>query len=690
MRTLLFLCVSLFTTWSHSQVETILDENFNDNSLNWYSVEDDKYSVKIDNGKYVIESKVESAFWTYLDLSALNADEEDFTIETSLTQVSGLQDYGYGLVWSMYSDAKTYHEYLVTSTQFVKLMYVWPGTENKYMDWTTNNLVNKLGKANILKIEKRANMVMVYLNGQLVYRGGTFSYFGSRVGFYIGNKMRVEVDYIKVTKQQKQIALVQSGIPYTEPVRLSDKVNSADYSEVAPVISADGKTLFVDRKGTPENTFNKDQDDIWFSELDQNGEWTQLKNIGPPLNNEGHNFVISISPDNNTVLVGNTYKEDGSALTQGVSISRKTSTGWEIPKALNIEGYYNDNEYVSYFLAADNKTLLMSIENKDGFGEKDIYVSFVKDDGSWTKPLNLGSTVNNWGDESNPFLAADGTTLFYSTDGQPGYGGTDVFVTHRLDDTWLNWSKPLNLGKPINSPNWELGYFLTAKGDYAYLASGGDIYKVVNPERPEPVVLISGKVFNKKTKEPMSANIRYSDLTRNEELGNAISNPVTGEYKIVLPIGRIYSFLAEHEGFYSIAENIDVKTLADYKEINKDLYLTPIEKGQTIRLNNLFFEFNKSALKTESYAELDRLFTILKNNPEMKIEIGGHTDDVGSDEYNLNLSRERANAVITYLVGKGTTADRLTAKGYGESKPEVPNTNDENRATNRRVEFRIL
>jgi outer membrane protein OmpA-like peptidoglycan-associated protein len=690
MKKLLLFCLILIASQSFSQVQTVLDENFNDNTLSWYTVEDDKYSVKVENGKYIIESKAEAAFWTYLDMTALNADEEDFTIESSITQTSGMQNYGYGLVWSMYSDSKTYHEYLLTSTQYIKLINVWPGYENKYMDWTTNNMVNKLGKANNLKIEKRANMVIVYLNGQLIYRSGTFSYFGSKVGFYIGNKMRIEVDNIKITKQPKQIALVQSGIPFTEPLKLSDKVNTPEYSEVAPVISADGKTLFVDRKGTPENIFNKDQDDIWFSELDQNGEWTQLRNIGPPLNNEGHNFVISISPDNNTILVGNTYKEDGSSNSQGVSISHKTTTGWEIPKPLLIDGYYNDNDYVSYFLASDNKTLLMSIENKEGFGVKDIYVSFVKEDGSWTKPLNLGSTVNNWGDESNPFLAADGTTLFFSTDGLPGYGGTDVFVTHRLDDTWLNWSKPLNLGQPINSASWELGYFLTAKGDYAYLASDGDIYKVLNPERPEPVVLISGKVFNKKTKEPMSANIQYSDLAKNEELGVAISNPVTGDYKIVLPIGYVYSFLAEHDGFYSIAENIDVKTLSDYIEINKDLYLTPIEKGQTIRLNNLFFEFNKSALKSESYAELDRLHAILLSNPDMKIEIGGHTDDVGSDDYNMNLSRERANSVITYLVGKGIAQERLTSKGYGESKPEVPNTNDENRTVNRRVEFKIL
>lgn len=680
----------LLTTILFGQEVTILDEQFNDNSRQWYTIDNAEFYLNVKDGAYEIESKGNSAYWTYLEIPNLSQDEEDFTIETSITQISGLDNYGYGLIWSLYADNTSYQSFLVSSNQMTQLNYKWSNGENKYMDWTTNSTINKMGTTNIFKIEKRANSVRVFLNGVQIYQGAESSYYGSKVGFYVGNAMKINVDYLTVTKQPKQINLVKNIDPTIQTENLGPGINSKLYSEVAPVITADGKTLFCVRKGSPENTGGPDQDDIWYSSLNEKGEWSELKNIGQPLNNSTHNFVISVSPDNNTMLVANTYKEDGTTLGSGISISTKTASGWEIPKQLLIDSLYNTNAYVSYFLGSDNKTMLFAIENKDGHGEKDIYVSFFKADNSWSKPMNLGNVVNTWGDESGPYLAADNKTLFYSTDGHPGYGRTDVFVTKRLDDTWLNWTTPENLGKPINTGGDELGFYLTAKGDYAYLASGGDIFKVLNPERPEAVVLISGKVYNKKTTELMSATIKYYDLEGNKELGTAISNPQTGEYKIVLPLGKVYSFLGEKEGFYPLSQNIDLKSLLDYKEINKDLYLSPIEKGQSIRLNNLFFEFAKADIKAESFNELDRLYQILVANPELKIEIGGHTDDVGSDDYNNNLSKSRANAVMNYLIKKGIEADRLTAKGYGETKPEVPNTTEENKATNRRVEFKII
>lgn len=690
MKTVILIHCLLFTSFLYAQEVTIMDEQFNDNSKNWYTIDNSEFNLKVKNGFYEIESKTNSAYWTYIDIPDLEQDEEDFTIETAITQIDGLDNYGYGLIWSLYPDNSTYHSYLLSSTQMVKMETKWAKGENKYMDWVSNTSINKMGNQNILKIEKRSNSVRGYLNGQLIYIGGEFGYFGSKVGFYIGNKMKIRVDYIKVTKQPEQINLVKNIDPNIQTENLGPKINSTLYNEVAPVITADGKTLYCVRKNSPENTAQPDKDDIWFSTLNDNSEWSELKNIGLPLNNESHNFVISVSPDNNTMLVGNTYNSDGTSLGSGISITNKTTAGWEIPKQLVVEGLYNNNAYVSYFLGSDNKTLLFAIENKDGQGKKDIHVSFLNDDNTWSKPMNLGNVVNTWGDESGPYLAADNKTLFYSTDGHPGYGRTDVFVTKRLDDAWLNWSKPENLGKPINTAGDELGFYLTAKGDYAYLASGGDLFKVLNPERPEAVVLISGKVYNKKTTELMSAAIKYYDLEGNKELGTAISNPQTGEYKIVLPLGKVYSFLGEKDGFYALSQNIDLKSLEDYKEINQDLYLSPIEKGQSIRLNNLFFEFAKAEIKAASYNELDRLFQILVANPHLKIEIGGHTDDVGSDDYNTNLSKERANAVMAYLVKKGIQADRLTAKGYGETKPEVPNTSEENKAINRRVEFKII
>ena len=246
------------------------------------------------------------------------------------------------------------------------------------------------------------------------------------------------------------------------------------------------------------------------------------------------------------------------------------------------------------------------------------------------------------------------------------------------------------MGPTINTSGSELGYHINAKGDKAYISSGGDIYVIDNPVKPEVVTIVKGKVYNQKTNEPISANIKYSNLMNDEELGIAISNPTTGEYKIALPKGKAYSFLAEKEKFYSITENIDLTNLDEYQEVNKDLYLSPVEVGQTVRLNNIFFIFGKADLKEESKFELDRLYSVLHSSPSLKIVIQGHTDNIGSAEFNQKLSEDRAKAVFDYLLSKGITEKQISYKGFGQDKPVKDNHTEQGRAYNRRVEFVVI
>ena len=372
-----------------------------------------------------------------------------------------------------------------------------------------------------------------------------------------------------------------------------------------------------------------------------------------------------------------------------MSIANKTKEGWEIPKAVEIEDFYNDNTFSEYFLTNSKKELLMTIERKDTHGDKDIYVSFSTGVNSWSKPKNLGPVLNTSSSEAYPFLASDGKTLYFASKGHPGYGGFDLFVSKRLDDSWTNWTEPKNLGGVINSSNGDLSIFLTAKGDKAYVARDKDIYEIENKVKQDPVILVKGKVFDAKTNKILSAPIAYNNLKTNKELGTAISDPNTGAYSIVLPYGENYSFMAEKDGYYAVTQNVDLTNLNEYKEIEVDLYLNPIEKGQTIRLNNIFFESGKYELLAESNAELEKLYTILNNNKNLVIEIAGHTDAVGSDASNLLLSKNRANAVMTYLLEKGIPANQLTAKGYGETKFIATNDTEEGKQLNRRVEFEI-
>ena len=481
-------------------------------------------------------------------------------------------------------------------------------------------------------------------------------------------------------------------------MNLGKNVNTT-YHEITPFISADGKTLYFTRKNSPENTGGeKDKGEIYYSELQADGSWGKAKNIGKPLNNTGPNFIVSVTPDNNTALVGGVYKADGSLGGSGISLSIRGENAWQIPKKLEIKNYYNKSDYVSYNLSADGKTLLMAVERDDSRGNLDLYVAFLQEDGTFSEPKNLGNTINTFSQEYSPFLAPDGITLYFTTSGYPTYGSADIFVSKRLDDTWQNWSEPENLGHEINTENEESGFVLDASGQKAYITSSAesigrmDIIQIELPEvlRPKAVVLVSGKVINAKTKQPIAARITYRDLETDIELGVANSSLVDGSYKVVLPSGNAYSFLAEKKGFIATSNNLNLEQLSTYKEIQQDLLLSPIEVGQTVRLNNIFFDTGKWELREESAAELKRLVKILNENSTMAIEISGHTDNTGDAQKNMQLSQKRADAVKNYLQKSGIAANRLSSKGYGQGKPVAANNTEEGRQTNRRVEFSIL
>ncbi|MFN8257228.1 MAG: OmpA family protein [Bacteroidales bacterium] len=500
------------------------------------------------------------------------------------------------------------------------------------------------------------------------------------------------------TQAQEKINLVK-GLPdkKIDKINLGKNINS-EYSEYVPVIAPDGKTLYMFVLDHPDNY---GEGDIWFSNSEGELGWSPRKNIGYPLNNEASNFVISVSPDNNTLFLSRRYKTKGKTVVdngQGFSISKRTKEGWSVPVDVMVNDFKNKNKYGEFCMSADQKTMLHAIEGNESIGDQDIYVSFKNNDGSWSTPKNLGKNINTAKAENSPFLASDGVTLFFSTNGRPGYGLNDIFMSRRLDETWTNWTEPQNLGPSINTKDFDAYFTIPASGDYAYLVSGenslgkADIWKLKLPDavKPQPVVLIYGKVLNSFTNEGIEANITYRLLETDEEVGIASSNPKDGSYKIILPAGTVYSFMATKENIYTVSQNIDLKNIKQYTEIQRDLYLVPIQVGSTVRMNNLFFVTGKSDLNKWSYPELQRLIDLMKQHKKMEVEIAGHTDDVGSDKVNNALSLERANAVREYIIKNGIEPERLTAKGYGKTKPLTDNKTEEGRQKNRRVDFTIL
>jgi outer membrane protein OmpA-like peptidoglycan-associated protein len=509
-------------------------------------------------------------------------------------------------------------------------------------------------------------------------------------------------DTLKLVQQKENIITTSTIIK----VENMGAVVNTDLNELRPTISADGNLLFFIRENHPFNTnYNsvRNSQDIWFSMRDENGTWSEAVHLGYPLNTAIYNSVFWISPDNNRILIRGAFV-NGDYAGNGVSLCYLQEDGyWSKPEALMIKNYwkYDRGARSGATMTHDGKALLLYMTMEKGGFLNDIYVSFHQSDGTWSEPRSLGKKINlEKSDEMTPYLAADGETLYFSSDRPGGLGDNDIWMAKRLDKTWQKWSEPVNLGAPINTPDWDAFFTLDAGGEFAYLTNiengfgESDIVKVklLEKERPKPIVMVTGNVYNAKTKEPLAASLIYETLPDGTEAGNGISSAIDGAFKIVLPYDKNYLIRATADKFFAQSENLNLDSLVKigYREIHKDLYLVPIEIGQVVRLNNVFFDFDKWDLRPESFVELDRVVKLLRDNPAIEIEMSAHTDSYGSDEYNFKLSDNRARSVMEYILSKGIAANRVISHGYGETVPVAPNDTPENRQLNRRVEFKIL
>lgn len=525
------------------------------------------------------------------------------------------------------------------------------------------------------------------------------------------------------------------------PENLGSAINS-EYSELNPVMAPDGKTLYFGRKNHPSNKYGTTgsetvagSQDIWYSE--RIGDvWSTAKRMPDVLNRDQYNTILSISPDGQTILLKGAYVQ-GAYETRGFSIAKKTVNSWSVPEKLDIPNYEKmsrgKNEYA--YLTMDGKALLLAFSEKKNSDRDDLYISFLQDN-KWTEPMNLGKTINTEHSETTPFLAADGKTLYFSSDRPGGQGSQDIYMSKRLDNSWTSWRTPINLGGPINTEEYDAYYSLSAKGDFAYFLSSKnslgkkDVFRIaiepepievpapakpsqakteekpilaqqdvkgsprsVSSEQSEAVVLVSGRVIDPQTgKVPEETNISYEDLKTGKTIGIAKPDPKTGLYKLVLPYGVNYGITAKAKGFLPSSINIDLSKLRGrYLELDeRDLVMAPIAKGSSMTINNLFFETGKATLTPESDPELKRIVQVMQENASLQIEISGHTDNTGSDELNNKLSQDRADAVKNYLLSAGVKSERIRTKGYGKTKPKADNSTEEGRQQNRRVEFAIL
>ncbi len=673
---------------SHAQLPILTNDDFSSNPNGWWTGNGENYSMKIENGKYVITT-TEKDHGRYITITPHFDKKKDFSLEATFRQQSGSVNNGFGILWGDDGDGK-YQEFLATTNGYYKIKS--PETDSKINKWVGYKYVNPMGQVNVLRVEQRKSKCYFYINDKQVEVIDALPTYGSRIGLITYTDMILEIDNVKFRHDVKinlPLTLTKGFIKEN----LGAQINTA-YDDLSPIVSADGRTIFYGIEYAPENTGGKeDGEDVWMTTTTDGKTWSKKTNMGSPVNDASVNNLAAVSADNNMLLF---------CRNEGFQLRRRTQSGWSEPEFLNVK-FNNEADHMEGNMSADGKAILFTSKlkedlfYKEGGDIRDIYVTVQDNNGKWSDVINLGKQINTEGDEISPFLAADGRTLYFATNSRPGYGSYDVFMSKRIGDGWTNWTEPVNLGPEINGTHFDAYYTLPASADYAYMVSNvnsfgkTDIIRVKLPEaiKPEPVVMLLGRTLNAKTKIPVSADILFEDLLEHKEVGEAISDPKTGSYRITLAHGKNYGIRAVAEGFLSVNENLELMSITKYAEIEKDLFLVPIEVGETMQLNNVFFEQGKPILKSQSFPELDRLVEIMVENPSIKIELGGHTDNVGNKDALLKLSQDRVLAVKAYLEKKGIKKDRVEGKGYGYTQSIAPNTNEADRQRNRRVEFKI-
>ncbi len=499
----------------------------------------------------------------------------------------------------------------------------------------------------------------------------------------------------KIRYAKEQVNLQSAKILMKPPVKLSDKINSM-YNDYAPVADPTGTKLYFTsrRKGgisKEDSDAEQGDEDIYF--IEKTGEvWGEPKLMPEPINTDKMEGIDFISADGQ--LIGFTSSRDGGIGSSDIYLSTLEGNQWT--PQVNIGNVVNGDDWDSNStISSDGNRIILASSRNGGYGHIDLYMTEKNIFGDWGPLMNLGGIINTPQNETNPFLSQDGKTLYFASDGHPGYGSYDIFKTVFEDG---KWTVPVNLGRPLNTPGRDDYFTIGGSGEKGYFSSydnngkNSDIYEIEIPEemRPQPTVIVEGVVTNAKTKALVGGYVMVEDINTAELIAVSKSNSATGKYLVVLPAGKTYSVSANKEGFFFHSELFDIPATAKFKTIKKDIELKPIEKGAKIVLNNIFFETGKATLTSQSRVELEKAIDLMKTNLSMIIEVGGHTDNVGDDAFNMKLSHERAKSVREYLVSGGIVSERVQAKGYGESNPVATNDTEDGRKSNRRTEFIIL
>ncbi len=476
---------------------------------------------------------------------------------------------------------------------------------------------------------------------------------------------------------------------------LGNVINST-FPDYMPALSADESMLiFTSRRDNSTGGLKMNNlyfEDIYISNKKDN-KWTSPEKLGNEINTPSHDACVGISPDGQQIFI---YKVEEGKYYGDLYVSNLSGKTWSKPKSLgsNINTPFWEP---CATITSDQKVLFFVSNKKGGIGGTDIYMSKRQPNGEFGPATILSTDINTSKDEFSPFIHPDGKTLYFSSKGHNSMGGYDIFSCTINTETGQVISKPVNLGYPINTADDEVYFSWSADNRRAYFSSeraGGvgekDLYVLERPKAEASLVMLKGTINGCENKRPVAASIIVTDIATGKEIGKYSSNSSTGKYIVILPAGKNYGITVEAPGYVFYSKNIDIPFLDHYKEIDDEICMEGLKKGTVFVLRNVFFDVDKATLRKESEAELERVHEILTSNPSIKMLISGHTDSDGNDDYNLKLSENRAHAVKDYLITKGVSAERLSYKGYGETKPVAPNDSPDNKQLNRRTEIEIV
>ena len=474
------------------------------------------------------------------------------------------------------------------------------------------------------------------------------------------------------------------------PVNMGSSINSKD-QEYSPAFAIDEKTIYITKR-MGNLSDNRPNEDLYFAELNDES-WDKVKDIGPPINTIENEGAFSISSDGNYIFFTSCSRNGGKGQCD-IWLTSKKNNRWDEPK--NLQSPINTKYWESQpSISSDGRMLYFSSDRPGGYGGTDIWVSEFSNSG-WSAPKNLGPAVNTSKDEQFPFIHSDNRTLYFSSNGHPGLGKSDLYLTRK--DVKLNWETPINMGFPINSRGQDWNLVVARDGKTAYFSSdqlkgfgGLDIYTFQLPEKlqAEKVSYLRGYVRDAITKQPLSANVELSPIN-GEPTTLTYAKPGTGMFLVPLKTNMKYALTIDKDGYLFYTEFYNMPAIQRDQPIELFIDLEKIELGNSVVLNNIFFDTDKSEIKDESKQELEKLIDFLSKNNSIRIEISGHTDNVGDSKHNMVLSENRAKSVCDFLTNNGIEKSRLTYKGFGDTQPIKQNNTDENRAKNRRTEFKII